>query len=880
MSETDLVAARAAEPDGNFPEIKTTDTTVASNVSLSNIQTNSSVRVAVRIRPNHASASLSTESLDTAASHIIPKDMTTLTVVCPPPSANPSLFSDLQSSSAVISAAAEVLWEYDSVWNEQSDQDSLFKAEVSPLVNAFVEGFNATLFAYGQTGSGKTFTMGSSVPDMVLPSSPTKKTGILRPPQSGRTTPTPAPRGATASAPTTPSKTRFQHPTEPHPVSLSSLATTLGPTSEHFLTPTSGMIPRAIHQIFEKLAHLRDMESQTSSYTIKISFLELHNEEWIDLLKETQSRGSSGGSGTVGTFGKRPSTPSKNSKQTDATNQEISIREDKDGRISIHGATSVVVASAEAALKLLAKGSKLRSTAATNMNESSSRSHAIFSVSLTTTQMVKAQPSWHTTAQKPLASTAGLTVTSKFHFVDLAGSERLKRTQNTGDRKAEGISINQGLLVLGRVINCLTETKGATEAVVPYRDSKLTRFLQDSLGGNSKTVMLACISALEQDLPETINTLRYASRARGIQNKSRITIDTSASSPEVVPLLTEIASLKSQLAVAALAQSTDQQLLRDLERENSELKKGEEKWRDEVLEGRKQCDDLLVQVLELKMSAKGDHGMESKVWELESKLKVVEGENDYVKKLLKDTIDTKEQEVQSLKEAEYSLQDSVRNMQTKVASLENNLNLTRNENENLTNKLKEATVDLQTEKFLRNEMQTNIKDLEKSLAESQERESGLSKMAKKIQLENESELNLRWSDIKALQEKNSESIKLIENWEKELAESRAEIDLQKELHLNQTNSLKDEISSIKSNEQNLSQLLSDLQRKYEASETVGKTELDEVRNNLNFLTVENENLVKKLSEIREHDSVEIQSLQVKLERRKQYRRQKYPGTIL
>ncbi|KAJ3082071.1 hypothetical protein HDU99_003736 [Rhizoclosmatium hyalinum] len=188
-------------------------------------------------------------------------------------------------------------------------------------------------------------------------------------------------------------------------------------------------------------------------------------------------------------------------------------------------------------------------------------------------------------------------------------------------------------------------------------------------------------------------------------------------------------------------------------------------------------------------------------------------------------------------------------MQTKVASLEENLNLTRNENENLTNKLREATVDLQTEKFLRNEMHAKIKDLEKSLAESQE---------------NESELNLCWSDIKALQEKNSESIKLIEKLEKELAESRAKIDLQKELHLNQTNSLKDEISSIKFNEQNLSLLLRDLQRKYEASETVGKTELDEVRNNLNLLTVENEKLVKELSERRDHDSVEIQSLQVKL----------------
>ncbi|KAI9331717.1 kinesin motor domain-containing protein, partial [Obelidium mucronatum] len=312
-------------------------------------------------------------------------------------------------------------------------QESLYKHEVSPLVDAFVEGFNATLFAYGQTGSGKTFTMGTSVPDI---SSPAKRIG---------------------------------------------------------------MIPRAIHQIFNMIQSLRDkdqqspLDSPTSSYTVKVSFLELHNEEWVDLLKEPSLAHAS----------------------------RISIREDKEGRISIHGATNVVVASPEAALALLAKGSKIRSTAATGMNETSSRSHAIFSLTLITTQVTNQQQQWSRSLQKQAGTgntTIGLTISSKFHFVDLAGSERLKRTQNTGDRKAEGISINQGLLVLGRVINCLTDSKNTcADAVVPYRDSKLTRFLQDSLGGNSKTVMLACVSALETDLPETINTLRYASRARGIQ---------------------------------------------------------------------------------------------------------------------------------------------------------------------------------------------------------------------------------------------------------------------------------------------------------------------------------------------------------------------------
>ncbi|KAI8832806.1 kinesin motor domain-containing protein, partial [Chytriomyces cf. hyalinus JEL632] len=327
-------------------------------------------------------------------------------------------------------------------------KESIFESEVAPLVSAFIEGFNTTLFAYGQTGSGKTFTMGTAVTD-----------------------PTPR-RSATPSKP----------------------------------KETRGMIPRAVHAIFNKLETLRASEPLTThnetlkSYSVSVSFLELHNEEWVDLLKESKPANTA----------KKPPTPSA-FKTKASLAEEVSIREDKEGRIAIHGATTVIVESAEAAIRLLSKGSKLRSTAATSMNESSSRSHAIFSLSLTSTQMTSSRPN------------TGLVITSKFHFVDLAGSERLKRTQNTGDRKTEGICINQGLLVLGRVINCLSESKpNNPDAVVPYRDSKLTRFLQDSLGGNSKTVMLACVSSLESDLSESINTLRYASRARGIQNKSRI----------------------------------------------------------------------------------------------------------------------------------------------------------------------------------------------------------------------------------------------------------------------------------------------------------------------------------------------------------------------
>ena len=110
-------------------------------------------------------------------------------------------------------------------------------------------------------------------------------------------------------------------------------------------------------------------------------------------------------------------------------------------------------------------------------------------------------------------------IASKFHFVDLAGSERLKRTAALGERMKEGISINAGLTALGNVISALAEN-ASKQVHIPYRDSKLTRLLQDSLGGNSYTVMIACVSPIEYNINETVNTLRYGARARSIKNRA------------------------------------------------------------------------------------------------------------------------------------------------------------------------------------------------------------------------------------------------------------------------------------------------------------------------------------------------------------------------
>ncbi|XP_065428716.1 kinesin-like protein KIF21B [Chrysemys picta bellii] len=136
------------------------------------------------------------------------------------------------------------------------------------------------------------------------------------------------------------------------------------------------------------------------------------------------------------------------------------------------------------------------------------------------------------------------TLTAKFHFVDLAGSERLKRTGATGERAKEGISVNCGLLALGNVISALgDQSKKAVH--VPYRDSKLTRLLQDSLAGNSQTIMIACISPSDRDFMETLNTLKYANRACNIKNK--VVVNQDKTSQQISALRAKITCLQMEL---------------------------------------------------------------------------------------------------------------------------------------------------------------------------------------------------------------------------------------------------------------------------------------------------------------------------------------------
>ncbi|PNH11829.1 Chromosome-associated kinesin KIF4 [Tetrabaena socialis] len=299
-----------------------------------------------------------------------------------------------------------------------------------------------------------------------------------------------------------------------------------------------GVIPDAINDIFSRIEAAKD-----SCITVRVSFVEIHKEEVKDLLLPAST-------------GPRPA---------------ITIRETQSGGVALYGAVEKEVRCREEMADVLEVGTLCRSTASTSMNNRSSRSHAIFSITLEQRRQVQLQAGTPS-ANGDAASTPGGGddegdeddeaggeeaegledyLCAKMHMVDLAGSERAKRTKAEGARLREGIHINRGLLALGNVINAIVDN----HKHVPYRDSKLTRLLQDSLGGNSRTTMIACASPADCNFEESLNTLRYADRARHIRNKPVINRDPVAAQlallrGSVAQLRSENASLKRALAAS------------------------------------------------------------------------------------------------------------------------------------------------------------------------------------------------------------------------------------------------------------------------------------------------------------------------------------------
>ncbi|XP_033105964.1 kinesin-II 85 kDa subunit-like [Anneissia japonica] len=234
-----------------------------------------------------------------------------------------------------------------------------------------------------------------------------------------------------------------------------------------------GIIPNSFAHIF---GHIAKAEEKTR-FLVRVSYLEIYNEEIRDLLSKNQS-------------------------------QKLEVKERPDVGVYVKDLSAFVVNNADDMDRINTIGNKNRSVGATNMNEQSSRSHAIFTITVER-------------SDEGLDKEQHVRV-GKLNLVDLAGSERQTKTGASGQRLVEATKINLSLSTLGNVISSLVDGKSTH---IPYRNSKLTRLLQDSLGGNAKTVMCANLGPAEYNYDETISTLRYANRAKNIKNKAKINED-------------------------------------------------------------------------------------------------------------------------------------------------------------------------------------------------------------------------------------------------------------------------------------------------------------------------------------------------------------------
>ncbi|NWS98151.1 KIF19 protein, partial [Mionectes macconnelli] len=232
-----------------------------------------------------------------------------------------------------------------------------------------------------------------------------------------------------------------------------------------------GIYIRALDDLFKGLG----ATAGEVDYTVSMSYLEIYNEVIRDLLNPSSGF--------------------------------LDLREDSKGSTQIAGITEVSTTNAQEIMQLLTKGNRQRTQEPTAANGASSRSHAVLQVTVTVTQRSRRKE----TGQEVRIG--------KLFMVDLAGSERAAQTQNRGKRMKEGAHINRSLLALGNCINALSEKGGSRAQFVNFRDSKLTRLLKDSLGGNSRTVMIAHISPASSSFEESRMTLIYAYRAKNIKTQ-------------------------------------------------------------------------------------------------------------------------------------------------------------------------------------------------------------------------------------------------------------------------------------------------------------------------------------------------------------------------
>ncbi|GAQ87605.1 hypothetical protein KFL_003640070 [Klebsormidium nitens] len=259
-----------------------------------------------------------------------------------------------------------------------------------------------------------------------------------------------------------------------------------------------GISPRVFEELFVRIKEAEEEKRENQlQYVCKCSFLEIYNEQITDLLEPTSTN--------------------------------LQIREDVKRGVFVEGLSEVAVHGVEDVIRLMVQGANNRKVAQTNMNHESSRSHSVFTC---------------TVEGKYVSDNVVNTRFSRLNLVDLAGSERQKSSGAGGERLKEASNINRSLSALGLVIMTLADVAEGKQRHVPYRDSRLTFLLMDSLGGNAKTIMIANVSPSTACFSETFSTLKFAQRAKFIRNKAVVNEDTSG---DVASLKEQIKKLKEEL---------------------------------------------------------------------------------------------------------------------------------------------------------------------------------------------------------------------------------------------------------------------------------------------------------------------------------------------
>lgn len=401
------------------------------------------------------------------------------------------------------------VYDFDHVFDCNSTQKQVYDQVCRPIVQSVLEGYNGTIFAYGQTGTGKTYTM----------------EGLGRRKLSTSDANTKRKRSVSSERQTSSAKSSEQMQYKQFPSTIEPSTDRQQSTEE-----TAGIIPRTFQQIFDHIA--RNTKTQ---FLIRASYLEIYQEEIRDLLRKDK-------------------------------NTKLELHERTDIGVYVKDLTSFVCKSITEIERVMRVGNQNRIVGATDMNEHSSRSHAIFMITVEQQSTVNdahqaVNGSNQTQAVANKVNKDRVIRVGKLNLVDLAGSERQRKTNSFGQRQRESIKINLSLSALGNVINSLMKihsdkqqscksaggtTKSITQQHTPYRDSKLTRLLQDSLGGNAKTLMIASIGPASYNYDETINTLNYASLARCIRNRPRLNEDPKDAL--LRELQREIDSLRSKLS--------------------------------------------------------------------------------------------------------------------------------------------------------------------------------------------------------------------------------------------------------------------------------------------------------------------------------------------